>query len=148
MHGETRALDLDALANHMRSLRQAHVPPPITPGVPSRFLLDDLWQGTQTFQDLGVWSPGETATVTGQGHPEQVRTLTASQGVLTTLGVAPEIGRWFSKADDTPGAPDTVMLGHGYWHRRFGGDRAVLERVHHQCASSPDHRRDAGGVPF
>ena len=84
---------------------------------------------TQTFQDVGVWSPGETATITGQGDPEEVRTLTASQGVLTTLGVRPEIGRWFSKADDTPGAPDTVMLTHGYWHRMFGGDRAVLERV-------------------
>jgi putative ABC transport system permease protein len=37
-------LEPDALADHMRSLRQAHVPPPITPGAPSRFLLDDLWQ--------------------------------------------------------------------------------------------------------
>ena len=34
---------------------------------------------TQAFQDLGVWSPGETATVTGQGDPEEVRTLTASR---------------------------------------------------------------------
>ncbi|MPY89629.1 MAG: FtsX-like permease family protein [Luteitalea sp.] len=84
---------------------------------------------TQAFQDLGVWSPGATATVTGQGDPEEVRTLRATRGVLTTLGVRPEIGRWFSTADDMPGAPDTVMLGHGYWHRRFGGDRAVLERV-------------------
>ena len=84
---------------------------------------------TQAFQDLGVWSPGATATVTGRGEPEEVRTLTATRGVLTTLGVRPEIGRVFSTADDTPGAPDAVMLGHGYWHRRFGGDRAVLERV-------------------
>ena len=84
---------------------------------------------TQAFQDVGVWSPGETATVTGQGDPEEVRTLRASQGVLTTLGVRPEIGRWFSTADDTPRAPDTVMLGHGYWQRKFGGDRAVLERA-------------------
>ncbi len=73
--------------------------------------------------------PGETATITGQGEPEQVRTLTASRGVLTTLGVDPEIGRWFSAADDAPGAPGTVMLGHGYWQRRFGGDPGVLERA-------------------
>jgi predicted permease len=86
-------------------------------------------ENTQAFHDSGVWSPGETATVTGQGDPEEVRTLTASQGVLTTLGVRPEMGRWFSKADDTPGALDTVMLTNGYWHRMFGGDRAVLERV-------------------
>ncbi len=84
---------------------------------------------TQAFQDLGVWSPGETATVTGHGDPEEVRTLRASRGVLTTLGVRPEIGRWFSAADDTPGAPETAILGHGYWRRRFGGDPAVLERA-------------------
>ena len=58
-----------------------------------------------------------------------MRSLTASRGVLTALGVEPEIGRWFSAADDTPGAPDTVMLGHGYWQRRFGGDPGVLERA-------------------
>jgi len=86
-------------------------------------------ENRQAFEDVGVWSPGETSTITGQGDPEEVRTLTASQGVLTTLGVRPEIGRWFSKADDTPGAQDTVMLTSGYWHRRFGGDRTVLERA-------------------
>jgi putative ABC transport system permease protein len=86
-------------------------------------------ENTQAFQDVGVWSPGETATITGEGDPEEVRTLTASQGVLPTLGVRPEIGRWFSRADDTPGAPDIVMLTSGYWRRKFGGDRAVLERV-------------------
>ena len=84
---------------------------------------------TRAFGDLGVWVPGETATVTGQGEPEQVRSLTASRGVLTALGVEPEIGRWFSVEDDTPGTPETVMLGHGYWQRRFGGDRGVLERA-------------------
>lgn len=27
---------------------------------------------TQAFQDLGVWNPGETATITGQADPEEV----------------------------------------------------------------------------
>src|SRR5262245_1890403 len=34
----------DALASHMRSLRQARVPPPIAPGVPKSRPLGDLWQ--------------------------------------------------------------------------------------------------------
>jgi predicted permease len=84
---------------------------------------------TRAFQDLGVWSPGATATVTGRNDPEEVGVLRASRGVLTTLGVRPEIGRWFSTADDTPGSPDTVLLGHDYWQRRFGGDRNILERA-------------------
>jgi predicted permease len=82
-----------------------------------------------TLQDVGVWSPGVTATITGMGEPEEVRVLTASRGVLTTLGVPAAIGGWFSEADDRPGAPPAVMLAHGYWQRRFGGDRAVLERA-------------------
>jgi predicted permease len=83
----------------------------------------------QAFQDLGVWSPGESATITGEGNPEEVRTLTASRGVGTTLRVRPEIGRWFSTADDTPGSADTVIITSGYWHRKFAGDRSVLERA-------------------
>jgi predicted permease len=87
-------------------------------------------ENSQTFQDLGAWSPDDaTATVTGRGDPEEVRTLTVSRGVLTTLDIQPEIGRWFSNAEDAPGAPDTVMLTNGYWHRKFGGDRAVLDRA-------------------
>jgi hypothetical protein len=84
---------------------------------------------SETLQDVGVWSPGVTATITGWGDPEEVRALTASRGVMTTLGVPAEIGSWFSDADVRPGAPATVLLAHGYWQRRFGGDRAVLERV-------------------
>ena len=34
----------DVLAQHMRPLRQARIPPAITPGVPQRFLLGSLWQ--------------------------------------------------------------------------------------------------------
>jgi predicted permease len=83
----------------------------------------------QALEDLGVWNPGATATITGRGSPEEVRALKASRGVLTTLGLRPEIGRWFSADDDKPGAPDAVILSYGYWQRRFGADRAALERA-------------------
>ena len=81
----------------------------------------------QTFQSLGVWIPG-TANVTGLAEPEQVRTVAVSDGVLQTLGVPPAVGRWFSKVDQVPNAPGSVMLSYGYWRRRFGGDRAVIGR--------------------
>jgi predicted permease len=102
-------------------------------GVDQPYFSDAIYlayvDNTRAFDDLGVWSPGETATITGRGDPEDVRTLTATRGVLTTLGVRPGLGRWFSTADLAPGAPDAVMLTHGYWQRRFGGDRGVLERA-------------------
>jgi predicted permease len=84
---------------------------------------------TQAFSDVGVWTPAATAAITGNGEPEEVRTLAASRSLLTTLGVPPTLGRWFSTAEDAPGGPATVMLTHGYWQRTFGGDPAALSRT-------------------
>ena len=82
---------------------------------------------TQTFQSLGVWISG-TANVTGMSQPEQVRTVSVSDGVLQTLGVPPAVGRWFSQVDQVPNGPVRVMLSYGYWQRKFGGDRRVIGR--------------------
>ncbi len=79
----------------------------------------------RTFQDFGLWSNGG-ATVTGLGQPEQVQALNVTYGTLQALGVQPVAGRWFSQADDTPGAPDTVMLTYGYWQRHFGGSTSAV----------------------
>ena len=85
-------------------------------------------ESARAFESFGVWTPG-AATVTGMGDPEQLATVTATQGVLPTLGVPAYIGRWFSNEDDTPGSPETVILSYGYWQRKFGGDRDVLGRT-------------------
>ncbi len=81
----------------------------------------------QTFHSLGVWITG-TANVTGMSEPEQVRTVSVSDGVLQTLGVPPAVGRWFSQVDQVPNGPGRVLLSYGYWQRRFGGDRTVIGR--------------------
>ena len=82
---------------------------------------------SRTFQDFGLWS-NDGVTVTGVGEPEQVQALDVTYGTLDALGVQPAVGRWFSKADDTPGAPDTVILTYGYWQRRFGGSPSAVGR--------------------
>jgi predicted permease len=80
-----------------------------------------------TFQSLGVWVPS-TANVTGIAQPEQAHTLEISDGILQTFDVPPAVGRWFSAQDQDPKGSKTVMLGYGYWQRRFGGDRGVIGR--------------------
>ena len=81
----------------------------------------------RTFQNIGVWTAG-SATVTGVGEPEQLRVLFVTDGTLEALGVHPAIGRWLSTTDQQPGAPQVVMLTHGYWQRRFGGDPSIVGR--------------------
>ena len=82
----------------------------------------------RTFQELGLWRFGQAA-VTGLAAPETAFALEVTQGTLPALGVPPAMGRWFSRADDQPGAPETVILTNGYWRRRFGGDPNILGRV-------------------
>src|SRR5205085_10748882 len=60
----------------------------------------------RSFQALGVWTSG-TANVTGHAEPEQVRTVSVSDGVLQALGVPPAAGRWLAAADQIPQAPPT-----------------------------------------
>jgi predicted permease len=40
--------------------------------------------------------------------------------------VPPALGRLFSAEDDAPKTPETVVLTHGYWQSRFGGDPAAV----------------------
>jgi predicted permease len=85
------------------------------------------YENNRTFQAVGIWNPG-TANVTGLGEPEEVRTVTVSDGLLEALATPPKLGRWFSKADQDPHSSERVMLSYGYWQRHFGGDRSVIGR--------------------
>jgi predicted permease len=79
----------------------------------------------RVFQDVGLWSTG-TVSVTGRAEPEEVPALFATDGILPMLGVQPMLGRLFSKADDSPGTPETVVLTAAYWRSKFGADNAVI----------------------
>ena len=81
----------------------------------------------RAFASLGLWQTG-TATITGLGEPEQVPAVRVTDATIRTLGATPALGRGFTREDDTPGTPETVILAHGYWQRRFGGDPGIVGR--------------------
>ena len=95
----------------------------------------------RVFENLGVWTPG-TATITGEGEPEEVPRIAVTAGVLEALGVQPLLGRWLSARDrgDVP----QIMLSYGYWQRRFGGDASVVGRTLNVNAG---HREIVGVMP-
>jgi predicted permease len=82
---------------------------------------------SRVFQSIGLWMPA-AATVTGLAEPERVQALQITFGTLQALSVPPQLGRWLLQNDDTPGAPAVVLLGYGYWQRRFGGNQDVIGR--------------------
>jgi predicted permease len=81
----------------------------------------------RAIQDIGLYD-GDSASVTGVAEPERVSAVYVTDGTLPILGVPPALGRWINHADASPGSPETVMLLHGYWQRKFGGDPGVIGR--------------------
>jgi putative ABC transport system permease protein len=73
------------------------------------------------FESIGAWESNQVS-ITGRGDPERIEALAVTHTTLPVLKVQPIRGRLFTKDDDAPGSPLRVVLTHGYWQRRFGGD--------------------------
>jgi predicted permease len=93
------------------------------PGAPSNYFI--YRDQNQTFQEVAMSAP-DSASVTGMAEPEQVRVERVTDRWLPSLGVQPVLGRGFSRQDDLPGNPETVVLMYSYWQRKFGGNANVL----------------------
>jgi len=91
------------------------------------FLYYTYREDARVFQDVALYTTG-TESITGIGAPEEVRSLIVTDALLPLLGVAPALGRAFSKDDDSPKGAETVVLTDGYWRTRFGGDPSALGR--------------------
>ncbi len=72
---------------------------------------------------------GSTYNLTGFDQPEVVSALNASASLFDMLGAKPELGRFYTEADDKPGATPVAVLTYAFWKRRFGGDRGVIGRA-------------------
>ena len=68
------------------------------------------------------------ATLTGTGEPEMLPGEQVTRAYFDVLGVPPMMGRGFRVEETLPNAPRVVILSHGAWQRRFGGDANVLGR--------------------
>jgi predicted permease len=84
------------------------------------------WRATNTvFENMAPYS-ASSAILTGNGETEslQVRQITA--GLFPTLGVQPILGRALTPEDDKVGAAPVVLLGDGFWARKFARDPNVI----------------------
>ena len=90
---------------------------------PSIYFIDR--EQNTTLEDIGAYD-GDAFNVTGTGEPEHVRGLDVTDGTLPLLGVKPALGRLFTRQDDTPSAPKTVVLSYAYWQTKFGGATSVI----------------------
>ncbi|MCI0489447.1 MAG: ABC transporter permease [Blastocatellia bacterium] len=68
-------------------------------------------------------------SLTGTGEPEELRGASVSANFFQIMGTSPSLGRGFTAEEETPGKDNVVILSHGLWQRRFGGDSNLLGRT-------------------
>ena len=94
-----------------------------------RVLFDyQLWRSARSITDIGAYRDASVNLVGADGgaQPEVAAEITAS-----AFRIAPErplLGRVLDESDERAGAPPVVLLGHGVWIRRFGGDPHIVGR--------------------
>ncbi|MEP6783116.1 MAG: ABC transporter permease, partial [Acidobacteriota bacterium] len=92
---------------------------------PANFL---AWKArSRSFESMAAFTENRV-TLTGAGEPQELSTLIVNGEIFDVLGVAPALGRGFSKSDDQPGATSTIVLSHAAWVRQFGGDASAIGR--------------------
>ena len=67
--------------------------------------------------------------LTGDGRPEQLVAQFVMPSFFTTLGAEPMMGRAFAPDEGPDGNDQVVILSHGLWQRRFGGDPAIVGKT-------------------
>lgn len=90
----------------------------------------DLRGAETDFADLAVfgwWG----ANLTEPDRPaELLVSIRATPEFLATLGLQPQLGRWFTAADDHPGN-GVILISHALWQRAFQGDPQIVGRTIH-----------------
>ena len=89
--------------------------------------VEDLRERAGVFEDVASIRDN-TGTLTGAGEPVQLRIGGIRWNFLHVLGVEPLLGRALTEDDGRPNAAPVVLIGHGLWQERFGGDPGIVGR--------------------
>ena len=85
----------------------------------------DVEQQNRSFQSIAAYASG-AAPMTGAGDPENVTLTLVTGGLFNLLGARPELGRTLEKQDQVKGSDHVIVLGHGLWMRKFGGNPSAV----------------------
>ncbi|MEI9975859.1 MAG: ABC transporter permease [Ignavibacteriota bacterium] len=64
----------------------------------------------------------------GGQTPERLSSVPVSCNFFPMLGLEPISGRQFTADECKWHGPKAVLLSHGFWMRRFAGDRSIVGR--------------------
>ena len=92
----------------------------------------DWVEHSTMFEAMSAIVGGKDMNLTEAGQPERISGEHVSVSFLEILRVRPLLGRNFLPEEGRPGRDHkVVILAHGLWQRRFGGDPRIIGRTIH-----------------
>jgi predicted permease len=83
---------------------------------------------TSVVEDVAAYRDG-VVNLTATALPEQLQLEQVSADYFRLFGAAAIRGRTFSREEDVPNGPRVVVISHGLWNRRFGGDPDIVGKT-------------------
>ena len=88
----------------------------------------DWQQQNRTIESMAAYRE-DNYNLTGMGEAERVPVGQVSADFFKVLGENPMMGRFFSTDEDRLGASPVIVLGEGFWKRKFGGSPDALGKT-------------------
>src|SRR5688500_4776215 len=87
----------------------------------------DWRERNRVFEAMAIYSTFASAVIPAADGPSEVFPAgNAEARLFSVLGVSAARGRFFTEAEQAPGAPAVAVISDSLWQRRFGGDPAVV----------------------
>ncbi len=82
----------------------------------------------EAFDQIGALTYA-SVNLTGADEPERVQSALVTVNLFDTLGVQPASGRSFYPEEENVGSARVVVVSHGLWRRRTGGDPNLVGKT-------------------
>ncbi len=83
---------------------------------------------SHSFEGLAGFYYSDFNLAGGGAEPERAQGAHVTANLFSVLGVRPALGRGFLPEEEQFGRHRVVLLSHGLWQRRYGGDPSVIGR--------------------
>ena len=97
---------------------------------PIEFMLGTDWvewrRSQSVFDSMTSVAPGVADCDLTEQQPLRLGCAQVDAAFLTTLQIAPLLGRNFSADEDQPNAPKVALISYALWRGRFGGDASIV----------------------
>ena len=87
------------------------------------------WQrNNKSFSSIAIYR-NQDYNFTGMSEPERLSGYMISADFFAALGINPIVGRAFNRDDDRIGAAPVVILGGGFWKRKFASSPEIVGKA-------------------